>query len=113
VSAADAPTWAQIVAAIPGQVRDDIAEGSLDPSDDDAVAEYASEWADGSQYVIYHHHAARLFMDGDAVSDFEAEAWDAGAGAELSVLSIMSTCVYLALSAAVVAAVADVVAEQS
>ena len=113
MSAADAPTWVQIVAAIPGQVRDDIAEGNLDPSNDDAVADYAAEWADGSAYVIYYHHAARLFMDGDVVSAYEADAWDAGAGADLSVWPIMSRCVYLALTDAVAAAVADVVAEQS
>ena len=107
----DAPTWAQIVAAIPDQVRDDIANGNLDPLDEDMVEDYASQWADGSEYVIYHHHALRLFADGDAVSDFETDAWDAWAGDERSVLSIMSTCVYLALSEAVCAAVMDVAAE--
>lgn len=103
----DLKSWSQIVDELPDMIRTDIEHGNLDIGDDEAVQEYAHEWADGSQYAIYTHHAMRLWFANDDVSDYEDEAWellepDRTTGHSVSM--IMSACVYLALRQAIIEA---------
>lgn len=105
----DRKSWWQIVDELPDIIRTDIENGDLNLADDDATAEYAWQWADGSQYVIYTHHAMRLWCESDEVSDYEDEAWDlVGSSKDHSVVAVMSTCVYLALRQAIIEACEEI-----
>lgn len=103
----DRPTWWQIVSELPDMIKIDIENGHLDIGDDEAVEVYAHEWADGSEYVIYTHHAMRLWCESNDVSDYEDEAWDLldpDRTTVHSVSMIMSSCVFLALRQAIIEA---------
>ncbi len=91
-------TWRQVCEQVREIVADDISSGHLDPSDVDAVDQYAAEWADGSEWVIYYHHVIRLWVDSSEVSDYEEHISDylSNDGDE-GILRRMTLCVFLAL----------------
>lgn len=91
----DKVTWSQVVRSVEECVRADIESGELDPHDDDALYEYASVWADSSEWTIYNYHVMNLWVDSSTVSDYESDATVESYGE--SIIEIMRRCVYLAL----------------
>jgi hypothetical protein len=91
-------TWRQVCEQVREIVADDISSGHLDPSDVDAVDQYAAEWADGSEWVIYTHHVMRLWVDSSEVSDYEEHISDYLSNDEdEGIIRRMTLCVFLAL----------------
>jgi hypothetical protein len=105
-------TWREIVAEIPDIVRADIANGAIDITNEDHWVEYANEWADGSQYVIYYHHAIRLWAESTEVQECEPDAWDYMNGQEPDITKVMSVCVYMALSNRIMEAIQEISDEE-
>lgn len=69
--------WRDVVADVSNMVAVDLADGTIDRDDEDSWDEYAHEWADGSEWVIYYSNSRALFADG-ALDDFEDEARSLG-----------------------------------
>lgn len=71
----DTLTWRKVAAEIESIVRGDVESGEVDLDDEEACYEYAWEWADGSEYVIYTHQSRTLWADGlpDGAEDEAAD----------------------------------------
>lgn len=104
-----ATTWREVCETVEQIVRDDIADGSLDPSDRDAVEEYAHEWADGSSWVIYYSESRALWAD-RATPDFEDEANEI-VTPDAGIQERITAAVYLAVRAQIVETVERVADE--
>lgn len=68
--------WFEIVREIDEIVTADCEDGTLDWRDDEAVDEYAWEYADGSTHVIYHFNSREAWVSG--ADQWEDEADDLG-----------------------------------
>lgn len=87
-------TWDEVVAMVRAVVQEDVADGTLDPTDTDAVDTYAREWADGCSWVIYYGEAGRVWANG--MPDFDDEADDlaepgAGIRARVTLAAYLAT----------------------
>lgn len=102
----DAPEWRHVLNTIERIVRDDIANGALDP---DETGDYAHEWADGAEWVIYTWQARTLWAGDSRVQGFEDEASDFGPFETVD--AWITATVYAATYAAIVEAVESVAAE--
>lgn len=91
-------TWYDVTRSIREMVREDYANnGFEDINDDDAMQEYADEWAGSAPEVIYYHRARELWADSATVQGYEGEAWDIEVGDSRSVDAIISACVLFAM----------------
>jgi hypothetical protein len=90
-------TWWNVCQQVREIVAADIESGHLDVTDLDAVDTYATEWADGSEWVIYTHNVMRLWVDSSDVSDYEEHLADYGPLEDDSIVRRMTLCVFLAL----------------
>jgi hypothetical protein len=94
----DKITWHKVCEQVREIVAGDISSGELDPTDWDAVDTYATEWADGSEWVIYYHNVISLWTDSTDVADYEDHIVDYLANdADDGILRRMTLCVFLAL----------------
>jgi hypothetical protein len=93
--------WYEIVREIDEIVTADCEDGTLDWRDEDASYEYAHEWADGSQYVIWHAQSREAWLSG--ADEWEDEATDFGPFD--SIQSWITATVYCAMKATILDAV--------
>ena len=57
--------------------RQDWEAGEIE-KDEDGIFTYATETADSSQYVIYHHYLNELWVDSQDIRYYEQDAIDCG-----------------------------------
>jgi hypothetical protein len=105
-------TWNQIIEEIPEILRFDASNNNLDLEDDSTWSEYAHEWADGAQEVIYYHRARDLWMTEAEIQDYESDAREIW-GASATIDEMISACVYLALCDRIMAALQDARSESA
>ena len=90
--------WYDVAQNVREMVRQDYESGNFeDINDDDAMHEYAHEWADGDAVVIYYRHTRALWLDSAIVRGYEDEAQEITGGVNSTVDNVITTCVYLAL----------------
>lgn len=100
-------TWYDVTREISAMVREDYEnDGFSDIHNDDDMQEYAHEWADGSQNVIYYHRARELWADSATVQGYESDAWDL-MGDEKDIDKVIALCVYLAMRDEIMSAVQE------
>ena len=90
-------TWADTLDTIRYCVAADIENDYL--THDTDVDEYAEEFADGVEWVVYYSQALALWADSKDVRSYEDEAWDLGPVHDIN--TIITRVVYLATRAAV------------
>lgn len=99
--------WRSVLLA--PSVREDILVLAWDKggwASDDDIHDYAHEFADSAEWVIYTAKARALWADSFEISDYEdAYGYNGGDG---SIDDQITTCVYLATRDAVYAAVEDI-----
>jgi len=101
-------SWDEIVREIPEFIKSDMANGTLDLSDRDNWDEYAHEWADSSEYVIYYHHSRRLWAESSHIQEWESEAQEIAGPA---IDDLITACVYFALRYEIVQAIEQIAGE--
>lgn len=97
-------TWREVLADIADGVLTDVSYGNLDLSDPNSWDDYAHEWADGSQYVIYTGQARELWANSPEVQEYEDDAV-AGMLADRGIDGAITACVYLALRTSIMDAI--------
>lgn len=97
-------SWRDVCESIDVIVADDVASGVLDPTNDDAVDEYAHEWADGCEWVIYYAQSRALWAD-PAMPDFD-DAADDMCGPGVGVQDRVTAAVFLAVRDRILSSVA-------
>lgn len=101
----DLVTWYEVTQNVRAMLRADYLGGHIDLDDDDAMEEYAHEWADADDVVIYYRHNRALWLDSAIVRGYEDET--DGITADGSVDRVIMACVYLALRAEIMNAVEE------
>jgi hypothetical protein len=104
-------TWWKVCQDIREMVRVDSDTSNVDLDDPDSWDEYAHEWADGSEWVIYYHNARTLWADSSEVQAWEDDARDTAA--DSSIDSQITACVYLAVRAEIMEALREVAEERN
>jgi len=100
-------TWYDVTNNVRALLRRDYDSGSIEDLDDnDALADYAHEWAGGDAVVIYYHHSRALWLDSAIVRGFEDEADELG-NKSADIDAKITACVYLALHAEIMDAIEE------
>lgn len=95
-------TWQQVQEDIKEWARIDWLNGNYD---EETVADWAHETADGCQYVIYYRHQDDLWCEGTITPVHEAESYINPTG---DIQERIQACVYLAIYEALVEAAHEV-----
>lgn len=105
-------TWAGVCREIREIVASDIADGTVDPGDSDAVQDYAHEWADGSSWVIYYAQANAIWADTPSSVTDPAEDMIGEMPASASIQERITAAVYWMIREQIVATVDELAADR-
>lgn len=93
------PTWRQAERDAREAARDRFAEAVQSDEDLEAGGDYAHEYADGCEDVIYTYRARAIWQDSSEVQEYEDEAQHFASTRDdgFSIDRAITACVYLAL----------------
>jgi hypothetical protein len=92
-------------------IRTDSDTSNVDLADPDSWDDYAHEWADGSEWVIYYANSRALWADEEIISGYEDEAKEITASPR-TIDEWITACVYLAVRAEILEACREIAEER-
>jgi hypothetical protein len=102
--------WYRVCRDIREIIRTDSDNSNVDLGAPDSWDDYAHEWADGSEWVIYYANSRALWADSAEVQAFEDDArvWST----DSSIDSQITACVFLAVRQEIMDALQEIAEER-
>lgn len=104
-------TWYGVCRSIREIIRTDSDTSNVDLGDPDTWDEYAHEWADGSEWVIYYAKSRELWAESSYVQAWEEEASHLAVGTGIG--EQITACVYLAVRQEIMDALQEIAEERN
>jgi hypothetical protein len=93
-------------------IRTDSDTSNVDIADPDSWDNYAHEWADGSEWVIYYANSRALWADEEIISGYEDEAAEFLDIRGVTIDQWITATVYLAVRAEILEACREIAEER-